>query len=286
MEIFYKATLYKLPDFLIIGTARAGTTFLYQALASHEQIFLPQEKEPMFFSSWNQPVYKSYKPDWKELKWIIYDLAQYHQLFERAKKNQLLGECSTWYLYNHKITIENIKRFYGEESLSFEEATAPQTLLQRSASHLNLSYDYLGFGFYSHQVKEFLDSFPQVKIFIFEKFFLDLEKGLRELCDFLGLSKKINPGEYSKVNISGKPKNRLYNAFCRFLFAESIFKEVFKPFLSPKYRQNLKIKITGKLIEKWEIPENVKLNLYQLFKQDIAESEEIIQEDLSCWNIK
>ena len=35
-----------LPDFLIIGAMKAGTTTLYRDLELHPQIFLPQEKEP------------------------------------------------------------------------------------------------------------------------------------------------------------------------------------------------------------------------------------------------
>ena len=41
----------RLPDFLIIGTAKAGTTTLYHYLQRHPQIWLPASKEPCFFDS-------------------------------------------------------------------------------------------------------------------------------------------------------------------------------------------------------------------------------------------
>ncbi|WP_204141129.1 sulfotransferase [Halomicronema sp. CCY15110] len=40
----------KLPNFLIIGAPKAGTTSLYKYLQAHPQIFLPDKKEPHFFS--------------------------------------------------------------------------------------------------------------------------------------------------------------------------------------------------------------------------------------------
>ena len=39
-----------LPNFLIIGAMKAGTTSLYQYLGSHPQVFMAQPKELHFFS--------------------------------------------------------------------------------------------------------------------------------------------------------------------------------------------------------------------------------------------
>lgn len=42
---------YTLPDFLIIGPQRTGTTWLCENLVSNNQIFIPPEKETYFFSN-------------------------------------------------------------------------------------------------------------------------------------------------------------------------------------------------------------------------------------------
>lgn len=39
-----------LPNFLVLGTYRAGTTWLHEVLRQHPQVFLPPEKELMFFN--------------------------------------------------------------------------------------------------------------------------------------------------------------------------------------------------------------------------------------------
>lgn len=55
-----------LPNFICIGAYRAGTTWLYSVLSRHPQIFLPPEKELLFFSryydrgiDWYEGFYKS-----------------------------------------------------------------------------------------------------------------------------------------------------------------------------------------------------------------------------------
>ena len=43
-----------LPNFLIIGAAKAGTTALYFQLKQHPQVYLSPVKEPHFFSYMGQ----------------------------------------------------------------------------------------------------------------------------------------------------------------------------------------------------------------------------------------
>ncbi len=40
-----------LPNFLIVGAAKSGTTSLYEYLNQHPDIFLPEFKEPQFFGA-------------------------------------------------------------------------------------------------------------------------------------------------------------------------------------------------------------------------------------------
>ena len=40
-----------LPDFILIGAARAGTTWISKNLGEHPEIFIPRKKELHFFDS-------------------------------------------------------------------------------------------------------------------------------------------------------------------------------------------------------------------------------------------
>ena len=72
----------KLPDFLIIGAMKSGSTTLFNYLRQHPRIFLPEYKEPEFFvaeKNWHKGV------DW------------YRRLFAGAGGAVAVGEASTSY---------------------------------------------------------------------------------------------------------------------------------------------------------------------------------------------
>ncbi len=70
------------PDFIIIGSMKAGTTTLYQHLTAHPQVFRCRYKEPQFFSRDN--VYQ------RGFDW-------YESIFADAQDDQICGEASTCY---------------------------------------------------------------------------------------------------------------------------------------------------------------------------------------------
>ncbi|MEX2557966.1 MAG: sulfotransferase [Actinomycetota bacterium] len=71
----------RLPDFIIVGAMKAGTTSLSAWLRAHPQVFVPQEKELHFFDTlWSRGV------DW------------YRSLFAGAPEGALLGEATPNYM--------------------------------------------------------------------------------------------------------------------------------------------------------------------------------------------
>ncbi|MEL7418508.1 MAG: sulfotransferase domain-containing protein [Cyanobacteria bacterium J06555_3] len=81
----------RLPNFIIIGAAKSGTTTLYEYLCRHPQIFMSDPKEPNFFAS-----DRNYA---QGLDW-------YAQLFQGAKAEQMVGEAST--PYTHQLHIPDV----------------------------------------------------------------------------------------------------------------------------------------------------------------------------------
>lgn len=68
-------------DFFVPGFSKCGTTTLFEVLNAHPEIFIPDAKEPNFFGS---------EIDAERQTW-------YESLFQPAKPNQTIGECSTFY---------------------------------------------------------------------------------------------------------------------------------------------------------------------------------------------
>jgi hypothetical protein len=69
-----------LPEFLIIGAPKCGTTSLAAALARHSDLFIPERKEPSFFDvNWDR------------------GFAWFERYFEPARPGQLRGEATPQY---------------------------------------------------------------------------------------------------------------------------------------------------------------------------------------------
>jgi len=127
----------RLPDFFIVGAARSGTTALYSLLKKNPRVFMPQEKEPMFFICWNQPEFLKLIGENKGAKasFTINKLEDYKKTFEKARENQVIGEGSTWYLYAHETVILNIKKLYGKKSDLIKIIILLRDPAQRAWSH-------------------------------------------------------------------------------------------------------------------------------------------------------
>ena len=90
-----------LPDFLVIGAPKAGTTALHAALARHPALYMSPVKEPKFFLTDGPPPGKGGGPGdvttWREHVWRR---ADYEALFTAAAAGQLRGESTPFYLYD------------------------------------------------------------------------------------------------------------------------------------------------------------------------------------------
>jgi Sulfotransferase family len=80
------------PDFFIVGHEKCGTTALYKMLRQHPQVFMPDYKEPRFFSSDLRTV-EPKRPGNRPRT-----LEQYLALFAPAAPGQLVGEASPQYI--------------------------------------------------------------------------------------------------------------------------------------------------------------------------------------------
>ncbi|HYB23591.1 MAG TPA: sulfotransferase [Solirubrobacteraceae bacterium] len=85
----------RLPDFFIVGHQKCGTTALYEMLRAHPQIFLPDVKEPRYFTP-DDPRRRRGAPAASRAR--TRTLEAYLALFADATAQQLVGEASPQYL--------------------------------------------------------------------------------------------------------------------------------------------------------------------------------------------
>ncbi|WP_223032317.1 sulfotransferase family protein [Hanstruepera marina] len=301
MKVNFKNSIYTLPDVLILGAAKCGTTSLSQYLSEHSKVYIPKLKECRFLSGM-EPNFQG-PGDYVVNNEMITNIKDYSDLFGKAKTNQISCDASVDYFYFFKETTKNIKKYYGNnppkmiillrnpvrsafsmythlkrdlrERLSLEDALKAQE--ERQLSNWEWVWQYSKMALYSKQVEFFLKSFdPQnIKIIIFEEFVSDIDNEFKNLLDFLGLEEEtIN---LEKVhNKSGNPKSvglqkLVLNKNPLIMLVKKMIPKQIKESIS--YANINEVKITQSDIDL--------LNPY--FEKDIKNLELILNKNLDIW---
>ena len=184
----------RLPDFLIIGAMRSGTTSLSVYLGAHPNVFIPEQKEIRFFDR-----HFANGSDW------------YREQFRGAGERAVVGEASPGYMYLPQavsrmaealpdarliaLLRDPVDRAYshywmnqalGKESLSFTEALAQESeRIARGARRAD--YSYMDRGRYVRQLLDVSAHYPREQLHVV--LFDDLERNpletYRDVCRFL-----------------------------------------------------------------------------------------------------
>ena len=199
------ASARPLPDFLILGAQKAGTTALYAYLRWHPEITGPSFKEVSFFDRHyvrGERWYRAHLP---------------------ARPRGIVGEASPSYLF-HPLAPERVARMLpdarliallrnpvdrafshyqhevalGRESLSFEEAIDREDERMRGEvermladpsyfSHAWWNFTYLARGRYAEQLERWFASFPQEQLLVLltDELAADTGATYRRVLDFL-----------------------------------------------------------------------------------------------------
>lgn len=228
-----------LPNFVIIGAQKAGTTSLYSYLLRHPQVIAAFRKEVHFFDlkyARGPLWYRSHFPSVSELR-------------ERARATgapAVCGEASPYYLFHpHSAeriarTVPDVKlivllrdpvaRAYshyrhsvrkGEETLPFEAALEREQQLIDSETRRMIDdegyrslphqlFSYRSRGVYADQLETYWRFFPRNRLLIVrsEDLFADPVGLFPQILDFLGLgpfelnsTRAYNAGRYDRERI-------------------------------------------------------------------------------------
>jgi hypothetical protein len=106
-----------LPDFLLIGAPKAGTTALHAALKAHPALFLPAVKEPKFFlRDGRRPPRQTGPGDAHSAREWVWRRDRYEALFAGAPPGALTGESTPLYLYDRRAH-ERLRRTVPDAKL-------------------------------------------------------------------------------------------------------------------------------------------------------------------------
>jgi len=102
-----------LPNFLIVGAAKCGTTSLYYYLKQHPDVFMSEIKEPRFLS--NRAANPGRGPgDDSIVQSGVRSFDDYLNLFKKSTGMKAVGEASADTLFLFERTIPAIQRYLDD----------------------------------------------------------------------------------------------------------------------------------------------------------------------------
>lgn len=297
-----------LPNFLIAGAAKCGTTALAHYLDQHPQIYFSPLKEPKFISSHFLDLPQQGRGDDFIHSFTVCSYEEYMKLFRRARRARAIGEASVENLYYHKDAIPVIKQYLNDpkiiimlrnpvdrafsaykqllrdhrETLSFEEGLAQEK--RRMAENYEYLWYYTDVGFYYQQIRAYLNEFSRVKIVLFDDFKKNPIDTCKEIFAFLGIKNSFCIRLKPKRNASGIPKNRLYRAILRATPLKGrIYRWLTAMGISDSAIQPLMETVRNGALNDFSMPEQSRMYLQELYRTDVKKVGQLLRRDLSHW---
>ena len=285
-----------LPNLLIVGAAKSGTTSLHNYLKQHPDIFMSNHKEPHFLINNEIGVNRIPKG--------INNLQDYSNLFSNGASQKYRGESSAMYLQFPEIAIKNIDRYLDEdvkiiimlrnpierafsgyqhvkrynldEDLDFEDALEISEQRYFTNNNITPASRYIHIGMYNEFVRKFKTKFKtNVHIIIYKDFINNTNQELSRLFSFLGI-KDVQIDFNKQYMVGGwKWKNDLF----RKIFMKRHFLKKFIPF-KRLIRAAFKSFATDS-VEK--IDDTVREKLIGIYKDDIKNLSTFLNVDLNFW---
>ncbi|HKZ29722.1 MAG TPA: sulfotransferase domain-containing protein [Acidimicrobiia bacterium] len=280
-----------LPNFMLIGAGKAGSTSLWHYVVQHPDVFPPKQKEPSYF--WTD---KHSRPGKAET------LEAYQSLFEGSESYKAVGDASPTYLVDenapHEIRkmIPDVKliailrdpcaRAFSEFMMHRMRQDEPERrFLDAVAADPSRPIDhrlnYIETGLYHKHLSRYLSVFPagQLKVVLNDDLKGEPKEVMKDVFEFLGLDADVAIDTDVEFNVSGVPKIK---ALHWLLTKNHSIKRGLLPLLPKGLIKSLRRAKNANLERQFMTPQE-RAALLPSFEADILELEKLLGRDLSHW---
>lgn len=297
-----------LPDFLVIGAAKAGTVSLYHYLGQHPQIYMCPVNEPNFFALDGFDIDSHFRgPGDRETmeRHCVRNLAHYEALFANAEPDQRLGESSPLYLYSAHA-VERIHHYLPEVKLiallrhpterahanyrhyrmaGIEPLSRFETALAAEAERVAQGWGpwpfwaYQAVGDYAKQLRRYYALFEreQVLVCFHEELREDAVALLQKIYEFVGVDSTFVPDTSVRHNVGNRPRLRLLQ---RLMTQPNPLKATLKRVLPERARVALRETLRGLNEERLALDPDTRKQLNRAYRPGIEALERLTGKDL------
>lgn len=282
-----------LPNFLIIGAHKAGTTSLHRYLQQHPQVFLPALKEARFFSyNPDQPPAPSSPYAWAETWHPIKTWEEYRALFDPVTTQTAVGEASPCYLNNPYAPgrirqalpgvrliaslRDPVERAYSGYLMSVRngQETRPFMDIMRERP------DWHGVLTYYEPCRRWLDLFPrQSLLFIRAETLQDQPAAVLEgIFSHLDVDARFEVDTATQFNTGGLPRSKRLH---RLLSGRYV--QLLRPYVPDALRGVLRPLKNANLRRAPGLSADERACLIELFRDHVLRLQDLLDMDLSDW---
>ncbi len=300
-----------MPDFLLIGAAKSGTTSLYHYLQQHPQIYMCPVNEPNFFALEQVNLERHFRgPVDREIleKHCVTDVQKYQALFASAPPEARCGENSPLYLYSEhaparikklipQVKLIAILRHPAERAYSnfqqyrragIEPLTTFEGALDAEEARIQQGWGpwpfwhYARVGFYAEQLRRYMACFPKEQIFVglYDDLKANPEVFLQQIFGFIGVEQGFTPDISIQHNLSGQPRlQTIHTLATQPNFVKTLLNRIFPPQIRHSLRDHLHRWNTIKA----PLRPETRARLIAYYREDMLQLQELIQLDLTHW---
>ncbi len=299
-----------LPNFLLIGAGKSGTTTLYEWLKAHPEIFMSPVKEPNFFALAGETVDAGDDPlQLRHYPWSVTTRSGYEALFDKSEGTLVQGEASPMYLYSPKapsaikdlipnvklvaILREPVDRLHSRVMHLAREGREPKGGYADIFDTTSIWWqrnDLIREGFYYRNLKRYCSVFPtsQLKVFLYDDLKNSPDQVLQDLYSFLGVDDTFKPDLQVRFNPSGRIKNKWLD---QLIGQKSIPKEILSKYAPELIRMLKRSPSAFRLLMSWRasnlkktvMPKALHQQVSDIYRQEILALQKLIGRDLTHW---
>ncbi len=309
----------KLPNFFIVGSAKSGTTSIYNYLKQHPDIFMSPIKETHHFST--DIDSSKFRPDYAANlninidSWLdgdqkkeifhafVKDWDKYLKLFKNSENQKAIGEVTNSYLYSKEaakniqskfpegkiimILRNPVERAFSHFLMDLKSGLETGSFLEafkkdmaKSNKGWGISNVYYEIGMYYEQVKRYLTVFPQEQIKII--LYDDYRNdAIKTLKEICNFLNIDSNFEFEFSKEHNKAMIPKSGAVALMMRQKGL--KAFAKKIFPKSWKNIfsKIFFTNKNLPKLSVDD--RKYLIELYKEDIQKLAQLINRDLTSW---
>ena len=289
-----------LPNFLIVGVQKAGTTSIYNYLQEHPQVYMSLIKETNFL----EKDWENLPPEQQNKNGIV-TLEKYAELFANVKDEIAIGEASPNYLFHHESSAARIKKYvpnaklivvlrnpveraYSDYLMHIRDAIGYRSLSEQIKHSSHKSF-ILRKGFYFESIKYYLEQFgqAQVKIFFYEDLCENPQVFMQEVYQYIGVNDDFLPNTTRKAQVAKIPKNKnINNLLQRKNPLRNTAAKILKTVMPIEARQKLRdrlISLNSQTKQQAPLSAEERQQLIELYREDILQLQDLVGRDLSKW---